>query len=152
MGDTMAHEIRMAGDDDFFGWLPLFAAYCDFYETELDDAKALIVWTWIRDENDPLQAALAVDDEGTPVGLAQYRVVPDTLRATRGVFLDDLYVNEDARRNGVGRSLIEFVHARSLEVGAGGVSWITAADNVDAQRLYDDMARRTSWVMYEMEA
>ena len=78
----MAHEIRLAGDDDFFGWLPLFEAYCSFYETELDDAKALIVWNWIRDEQDPLQAALAVDEDGTPVGLAQYRVVPDTLRAT----------------------------------------------------------------------
>ena len=78
----MAHEIRLAGDDDFFGWLPLFEAYCEFYDTELDDAKALIVWNWIRDEHDPLQAALAVDDEGTPVGLAHFRVVPDTLRAT----------------------------------------------------------------------
>lgn len=148
----MAHEIRMAGDDDFFGWLPLFAAYCEFYETELDDAKALIVWNWIRDENDPLEAALAVDEEGTPVGLAQFRVVPDTLRATRGVFLDDLYVDEGARGGGVGRALIEFVHARSLEAGTGGVSWITAADNADAQRLYDQVARRTNWVMYEMGA
>ena len=53
----MAHEIRLAGDDDFFGWLPLFEAYCEFYDTELDDAKALIVWNWIRDEHDPLEAA-----------------------------------------------------------------------------------------------
>ena len=37
----MAHEIRMAGDDDFFGWLPLFEAYCEFYETELDDGTTV---------------------------------------------------------------------------------------------------------------
>ena len=148
----MAHEIRPAGDDDFFGWLPLFEAYCRFYETELDDAKALIVWNWIRDEADPLQAALSVDDDGRPIGLAHYRVVPDSLRATRGVYLDDLYVDESARGSGIGRALLEFVHARSLEVGHGGVSWITAADNAEAQRLYDALARRTSWVMYEMDA
>jgi ribosomal protein S18 acetylase RimI-like enzyme len=148
----MAHEIRMAGDDDFFGWLPLFAAYCTFYDTELDDAKALIVWTWIRDDSDPLEAALAVDEAGRPVGLAQFRVVPDTLHATRGIHLDDLYVDDDARGAGVGRALIEFVHARSLEVGTGGVSWITAADNGEAQRLYDELARRTTWVTYEMDA
>jgi GNAT superfamily N-acetyltransferase len=148
----MTHEIRMAGDDDFFDWLPLFASYCSFYDTELDDAKALIVWNWIRDESDPLEAALAVDAEGTPVGLAQFRVVPDTLLATRGIHLDDLYVDEAARGAGVGRALIEFVHARSLEVGTGGVSWITAADNADAQRVYDEVARRTTWVTYEMDA
>jgi len=148
----MTYEIRTAGDDDFFGWLPLFAAYCEFYETELDDAKALIVWTWIRDEADPLQAALAVDEEGRPVGLAQFRVVPDSLQATRGIHLDDLYVDPQARGAGVGRALIEFVHARSLETGTGGVSWVTAADNADAQRVYDELARRTTWVTYEMDA
>ena len=68
----MTYEIRMAGDDDFFGWLPLFEGYCRFYETELDDAKALIVWNWIRDDADSLQAALAVDEEGRPIGLAQF--------------------------------------------------------------------------------
>ncbi|MGI9825187.1 N-acetyltransferase family protein [Agromyces sp. Marseille-Q5079] len=148
----MTHEIRRANEDDFFGWLPLFEAYCRFYETELDDAKALIVWNWISDEHDPLQAALAVDEEGTPVGLAHYRVVPDSLSATRGMHLDDLYVDESVRGAGVGTALIRFVHERASEVGSGGVSWITAADNESAQRLYDELATRTSWVTYEMGA
>lgn len=148
----MTNEIRLAGDDDFFGWLPLFEAYCRFYETELDDAKALIVWNWLRDEHNPLQAALAVDEEGTPVGLAHYRVVPSTLTATNGLFLDDLYVAEDQRGTGTGRALIEFVHARAAEVGHGGVAWITADDNETAQQLYDRLAKRTHWVTYEMDA
>jgi hypothetical protein len=29
--------------------------------------------------------------------------------------------------------------------------WITAADNVTAQKLYDRIATRTSWVTYERE-
>jgi GNAT superfamily N-acetyltransferase len=148
----MSYEIRAAGDDDFFGWLPLFEAYCRFYETELDDAKALIVWNWIRDEAEPLQAALAVDDDGRPVGLAHFRAVPHSLTATRGMFLDDLYVDETARGSGIGRSLIEHVHARAAEIGQGGVSWITAEDNAPAQQVYDQLAKRTSWVTYEMDA
>jgi GNAT superfamily N-acetyltransferase len=148
----MTHEIRAVADEDFFGWLPLFEAYCRFYRTELDDSKALIVWNWIRDDEDPLHAVLAVDDEGTPVGLAHFRVVPDTLHATRGLYLDDLYVDERVRGTGIGRALIEFVHARSLEVGTGGVTWITASDNIEGQRLYDRLATRTDWVTYEMDA
>ncbi|GAA1513892.1 ribosomal protein S18 acetylase RimI-like enzyme [Agromyces terreus] len=148
----MTYEIRRASEDDFFGWLPLFEAYCRFYETELDDAKALIVWNWISDEHDPLQAALAVSEEGTPVGLAHYRVVPDSLSATRGMHLDDLYVDEESRGSGIGTALIRHVHERAGEVGAAGVSWITAADNESAQRLYDSLAARTTWVTYEMGA
>jgi GNAT superfamily N-acetyltransferase len=148
----MPTEIRPAGDDDFFGWLPLFDAYCGFYETDLDDAKALIVWNWLRDEGNPLQALLAIDDDGTPIGLAHYRPAPDTLAATTGIVLDDLYVDEAHRRSGVARALIEHVRERAAELGTGGVSWVTAADNTEAQRLYDDIATRTSWVTYELGA
>jgi len=73
----MTYEIRPLADDDFFGWMPLFEAYCRFYESELDDTKALTVWTWLRDDLDPLQGVLAIDDEGRPIGLAHFRVVPD---------------------------------------------------------------------------
>ena len=79
-------------------------------------------------------------------------MVPDTLQATRGIHLDDLYVAEDARGTGVGRALIEFAARPVARGGTGGVSWITAEDNADAQRLYDELARRTTWVTYEMDA
>jgi GNAT superfamily N-acetyltransferase len=148
----MHTEIRPAGDDDFFGWLPLFDAYCRFYETDLDDAKALIVWNWLRDEANPLQALLAVDEEGTPIGLAHYRAAPQTLTANVGIVLDDLFVDEGHRRSGVARALIEHVRERAAELGTGGVSWVTAADNTEAQRLYDEIATRTTWVTYEMGA
>ena len=147
----MTVEIRPAGEDDFFGWLPLFDEYCRFYERELDDAKALIVWNWLRDETHPLEAVLAVDEEGTPIGLAQFRPTPDTLSATTGITLDDLYVAADHRTSGVGRALIEHVHARAAALG-GGVNWITSPSNEDAIRLYDSLARRTDWVTYEIGA
>ena len=40
----------------------------------------------------------------------------------------------------------------AAEVGHGGVAWITADDNATAQQLYDRIAKRTSWVTYEMGA
>jgi len=146
----MPTEIRPARDDDFFGWLPLFDAYCRFYETDLDDAKALIVWTWLRDDSNPLHALLAVDEDGTPIAIAHYHAAPDTLAATTAVVLDDLYVDEAHRHSGVARALIEHVRERAAELGSGGVSWVTSADNEEAQRLYDELATRTSWVTYEM--
>lgn len=146
----MAYEIRPVRDEDFFGWLPLFEGYCSFYEQELDDQKALTVWTWLRDPAYPLEGALAVDEAGTPVGLAHFRPVHDTLTATIGYFLDDLFVGDEHRQGGIGRALIEYAQARSAERGSGVLNWITAADNETAQKLYDALGRRTSWVMYEM--
>ena len=78
--------------------------------------------------------------------------MPDSLLATRAIFLDDLFVDPEHRGAGAGRALIEYVHARAAEHGTGGVRWITAADNTEAQQLYDVIARRTSWITYEMDA
>lgn len=148
----MAIEIRPAVDEDFFGWLPLFESYCEFYKTDLDDRKALTVWTWLRDPANPFEAALAVNEEGTPVGLAHFRPVPDSLTGTVGCFLDDLFVADGVRGGGVGRALIDYVQARSAEIGSGHVSWITAADNAPAQKLYDSLAKRAEWVWYDLES
>ena len=77
---------------------------------------------------------------------------PRTLEADRGLFLDDLFVAPDARSHGVGAALIEEAKRIARERNATTVTWITAADNETAQRLYDGVARRTEWVTYETEA
>ncbi|MGO4105668.1 GNAT family N-acetyltransferase [Leifsonia sp. YAF41] len=146
----MSVQVRALGDKDFFSWLGLFEGYSEFYKSELTDEKALQVWSWIIDKNHELEGAVAVDDDGTFVGLAHFRKVPETLSATTGLFLDDLFVADNARGAGVGRALIDFVRGYAAEHKLSSIQLITAADNESAQRLYDDMGTRTSWVTYEI--
>lgn len=146
----MSVQVRPLGDKDFFSWLGLFEGYSEFYKSELTDEKALQVWSWIIDKNHDLEGAVAVDDDGNFVGFAHFRKVPDTLSATTGLFLDDLFVAPSARGTGVGRSLIDFVRGYAAEHNFSGIQLITAADNTTAQRLYDDMGTRTEWVTYEI--
>ena len=147
----MAIHVRALGDKDFFAWLGLFEGYSEFYKSELTDEKALRVWSWIIDRNHVLNGAVAVNDDGDFVGFAHYREVPNTLSATRGLFIDDLFVVPEHRTSGVGRSLIEFAKDYAAEQKLTTVQWITAADNETAQRLYDDVGTRTDWVTYEIE-
>jgi GNAT superfamily N-acetyltransferase len=147
----MSFKVRALGDKDFFSWLGLFEGYSEFYKSELTDEKALQVWSWIIDKNHVLTGAVAVNDEGDFVGLAHYREVPNTLTATRGLFLDDLFVTPEARSTGIGRSLIQFAKDYATTEHLSTMQWITAADNETAQRLYDDVATRTDWVTYEIE-
>ncbi|MBC7442001.1 MAG: GNAT family N-acetyltransferase [Ramlibacter sp.] len=147
----MSIKVRALGDKDFFSWLGLFEGYSEFYKSELTDEKALQVWSWIIDKSESLTGAVAVTDEGEFVGLAHYREVPNTLTATRGLFLDDLFVVSEARSAGIGRSLIEFAKGYATTHRLSTVQWLTAPDNETAQRLYDDVATRTDWVTYEIE-
>jgi GNAT superfamily N-acetyltransferase len=147
----MSVQVRPLGDKDFFSWLGLFEGYSEFYESELTDQKALQVWSWIIDKNHDLTGAVALSDEGEFIGLAHYRAYPRTLTADMGLFLDDLFVAQDARGAGVGKALMEFVKTYAGEHHLKGVQWLTAADNETAQKLYDEVGTRTDWVTYEIE-
>jgi GNAT superfamily N-acetyltransferase len=146
----MSVRVRALGDKDFFSWLGLFEGYSEFYKSELTDEKALQVWSWIIDKNHVLTGAVALNEAGDFVGLAHYRSVPDTLSATNKLFLDDLFVAEDARGQGTGRALMEFAREYARAHKMTEIQLITAADNSTAQILYDEMGTRTQWVTYEI--
>ena len=148
----MAFQIRELTVSDFFAWLGLFEGYSEFYSSETTGDKVLRVWQWLTDAENSLTGVLALDDDGTPLGLAHYRTVPDTLSATNGLYLDDLFVSPAARSRGVGRALLAHVQTVATDRNFSRVSWITGPDNTQAQKLYDDVATRTDWVTYELEA
>ena len=147
----MSVTVRPLGDKDFFAWLGLFEGYSAFYESELTDQKALQVWSWIIDANNSLDGAVAIDDAGDFVGFAHYRTVPRTLSGDLALFLDDLFVAEDARGKGVGTLLMDFTKAYARQHKLAQVQLLTAADNATAQVLYDQVGIRTDWVTYEID-
>lgn len=63
-------------------------------------------------------------------------------------YLQDLFVAENARGSGLGRSLIEAVYDKALEAGAGRVYWLTQEDNLTARALYDKVADRSGFIQY----
>lgn len=71
-----------------------------------------------------------------------YRLAPDADVVERvwGWILDD----------GHETSALAALADLAAREGRGVVRWITAADNAIAQRLYDDVATRTTWVMYDL--
>ncbi|MCI0155351.1 GNAT family N-acetyltransferase [Leifsonia shinshuensis] len=146
----MSIEIRPVKDGDFFAWLDLYAKYAEFYETELTDQRALVLWSWLTDAGHEEQGYVAVDGDRI-VGLAHVREFARPLEGDRGLFLDDLYVLEDERGKGIGRQLIAAVRSLAEERRLGVVQWITAADNAAAQRVYDSVASKTAWVTYEID-
>jgi GNAT superfamily N-acetyltransferase len=67
------------------------------------------------------------------------------------VLMNDLYVAEGRRGEGIGRALIEASAEVARERGAHHLEWTTAPDNETAQRLYDSTgAERSEWVEYEL--
>ena len=146
----MTASVRRVQENEFFTWLDLYVGYGEFYETPVTDEKALLVWSWITDPENELEAYFAVDDEGTPIGLAHVREFVRPLDGSKGLYLDDLFVSPDARGAGAGSALLEAARDAAKERGLSVVRWITAKDNETARRLYDKVAEKTKWVTYDL--
>ncbi|MGN6501418.1 MAG: GNAT family N-acetyltransferase [Pseudolysinimonas sp.] len=143
-------NIRPVTPADHAAWRELFRAYGVFYETTFSDEVLDGVWGWLMDPGHEVHAIVAEHD-GALVGFAHVRRLWDTFTAGPGWFLDDLYVAPEQRGTGVARSLIERGYADAEAAGGGTFRWITAADNETAQLLYDRIATRADWVVYEKE-
>ena len=143
-------EIRPIAESDHEAWRSLFRDYGLFYETEFGDEVLDGVWAWLLDPAHQV-SALVADDAGEVVGFAHIRRLHDTFTAGTAWFLDDLYVLPDRRGQGIARALIERGYEDATARGGGTFRWITAADNETAQQLYDRIATRAGWVVYEKE-
>jgi GNAT superfamily N-acetyltransferase len=61
--------------------------------------------------------------ESMPVGFALFYHNYSTFLAQRGLFLEDLFVNPDARGHGVGRALLSHLAAIAIERRCGRFEW-----------------------------
>ncbi|MEO8528272.1 MAG: GNAT family N-acetyltransferase [Pseudolysinimonas sp.] len=145
----MTIDVRPTSAADEESWRRLFRDYGVFYETHFEDAVLDKVWKLLMTPGAGV-AALTAEHGGEVVGFAHYRSHPDTFSAGRDWFLDDLYVDPSARGKGAATALIEHLTALAKATGPGTLRWITAESNERAQRVYDRIAKRTTWVTYEV--
>jgi GNAT superfamily N-acetyltransferase len=64
-------------------------------------------------------------------------------------YLQDLFTDETARGQGIGCALIEAVYERARTAGAKRVYWQTHETNTVAMRLYDKVAVRSGFLVYQ---
>jgi GNAT superfamily N-acetyltransferase len=144
-------EIAPIATEEFEELLPLIAAYQRFYKVEeIDDGRNRDFFPrFLAPSEDGL--LLGARSEGRLVGYACLYWHFSSLEATESVLMNDLYVDESARGQGVGRALIEAAAEVARERGVPLVEWSTAPDNETAQRLYDSTgAERSEWFSYEL--
>ena len=88
------------------------------------------------------EAALVVDDTGKAVGYAIWFETYSSFRARPTMFLEDLFVIEEARGSGAGRLLFEHVKRLGHERGCGRMDWQVLAWNSLARDFYDRRGAR----------
>ncbi|PJJ71689.1 acetyltransferase (GNAT) family protein [Diaminobutyricimonas aerilata] len=142
-------QVREIRADDAEQWRRLYRGYVEFYQTEKSEESYDLVWGWLMDPDHELGAYVA-EVEGRLVGIAHWRPFVRPLNGSVGCYLDDLFVEPEARGSGVADALLARLRRLAAERGWSVVRWITAEDNYRARARYDRIAERTPWVTYDM--
>lgn len=140
--------VRDIAPADRDAWRPLFHAYGVFYETDLSDEVLDHVWSALLSGD--IRGYVAEHD-GRVVGFAHARTHTATFSVGEDWYLEDLFVDPATRGGGIGTAIIEHLVVVARGEGGGTLRWVTAESNATAQRVYDRLATRTTWVTYEIE-
>lgn len=147
----MTVTVRPVEAADRERWEELYTGYAEYYRSNQDAEMRDRVFSWLMDDAAQSRGLVAVDEDGRIVGIAHYRPFARPLSATTGCYLDDLFVDPEARGHGAADELLAELRRVAAREGWSVVRWITREDNYRARGKYDLVAERTSWVTYDMK-
>ena len=114
----------------------LFAGYLRFYQVPRADVDIATLLR-MRLERSDSQLFIARDGQGAAQGFVQLYPFVSSLALEPAWLLSDLYVDESARRCGVGEALMNAARAHAEATGACGLQLETAKTNLAGQSLYE---------------
>lgn len=147
MADITIRPLELSDNAE---WRRLWTLYLDFYETTVSEDVYRFTWQRLFEPGEFEPKGLLAIVDGQPVGLVHYLYHRSCWAIANNCYLQDLFAVPEVRGTGVGRALIESVHAAAARAGVSNVYWMTHETNTVGRRLYDRIARRTGFIEYDM--
>src|ERR1700744_6752503 len=132
-------EIRRITLDESQLVIGLFDKYRVFYKkpSDITLAEAFIKERLEKNESVIFVALDTENRQFVPVGFTQLYPKYSSVSATKNWILNDLYVDNNYRKQGIGEALIKTAMNFAKTEGATFVQLETAVDNYTAQSLYE---------------
>lgn len=127
-------------------WERLARGYKAFYRTDVSDDDYDLTWTRLLEDDGVHGLGAYVDNR--LLGIAHY-FFHTSIWASTVCYLQDLFVDEDARGHGVARTLIETIADAARSRDADRFYWHTQDHNATARLLYDKVADFNGFVRYD---
>lgn len=103
--------------------------------------------------NPRIEAVLAVDEFGTALGYAIMLETYSSFLALPTMYLEDIFVREDARCHGAGSVLFDHVVSQARRRGCGRVDWQVLDWNMLARDFYERRGATfmKEWMLYRID-
>ena len=102
--------------------------------------------------SDSCTEVLIAELHGEPVGFAIYFSTYSTFLARQGIYLEDIYVREAVRGQGIGKQLLSAVARVAAERQCGRLEWSVLDWNKPAIDFYESLAAeaQSEWIKYRL--
>jgi len=138
-------DVVVLTENRFDEFVELLHALADYEQLPRADAAA--IERLRRDALGPqprFEAALALNRAGKVVGYATWFHTYSTFLARPTMYLEDLFVRQDARESGAGSALFEHVRTLGAHRGCGRMEWQVLDWNTLAREFYN--RRQATWM------
>ncbi len=90
--------------------------------------------------------------EGKIAGQALYFFNFSTFKGKPGIYLEDLYVRPEFRKNGIGKALLNYLIELARQKNCGRVEWVVLDWNQSAIDFYKSMGARpmNDWIVFRL--
>lgn len=129
-------------------WLPLWKGYLTFYKTELSTVQSILSWNRITNPAQNEIFGFGIFQNEEMLGFVHLISHLSTWTALPYCYLQDLYIHENYRQQGLARQLIERTYSHCKN-DFDRVYWLTHDSNQTAQHLYDRIASKTGFIQYK---
>lgn len=148
----MVLRLRDAGREDLHVVLQFIRALAEYerlaHEVRADEAT---LERFLFDE--PRRAeALIAELAGAPVGFAVWYYSFSTFLGRPSLYVEDVFVNPDARGKGIGKAIFAHLAARALAQGCGRMEWSVLDWNAPSIAFYRSLGARPreGWTLQQL--
>mgnify|MGYP001576093026 CR=1 FL=1 len=143
-------EIRLAGVADARALSDMIRDFAAF-ERLPNAATEESVRSELSSADRVMNAVIALID-GRPVGFATFFQTYSTFAARRGLYLEDIYVREDARNHGIATAILRFIARHAIERRFARVEFTVLLWNNIAIEFFETLGAtpNSAWTSYRL--
>lgn len=139
-------SIRALQRDDYDGWLNLWDQN---NMGQSNPAVTLETWRRLLDRDSPVKGFCAVASDKI-IGLVHYVLHPTTGNIEPVCYMQDVFVDPEHRRKGIGRMLVQEVADAGRRQKWARLYWLAEGKNEAAQEFYKDFGVKLNFTLHVM--
>jgi len=137
--------IRPLTRGDYDGWLPLWQANCLH---QISDEVTAETWRRLTNPKEQVYGLGAFDDEGTLQGFLHYILHATTGFIEPACYMQDLYIDEKQRRQGLAKLLVWELNALGKTQNWARIYWFANNNDAAVQNLYKNLGISMDFTLF----